>query len=115
MLSAAKTGVDSKSVNATRASMMRARFSSSDIGKPPSSARRPGQAGCVRRTPIDNRRAGAGGQRETGDLILPGEPDIVLALRIGEEAVKGAKPADMTGDGIWQADHHPTPSVYVLF
>src|SRR5258708_22681508 len=110
MLSAAKTGVDSESVNATMASMRRARFSSSDIGKPPSSARRPGEAGCARRTPIDYRRAGAVGQHVAGDLILPGEPDILPALRVSEEAVKGSNPAGMTGDAIERADHPPAPA-----
>src|SRR6266851_4708318 len=115
MLSAAKTGVDNESVNATRASMMRARFSSSDIGKPPSSARRPGQAGYARRTPIDNRRADTVGQRVAGDFVLPREPDILLALRIGEEAVKGSNPAGVAGDAIVQADHHHAPSMRALF
>src|SRR6266852_3981764 len=111
-LSAAKAGVDSESVNAARAFIMRARFSSSDIGKPSTLACRPRQAGDARGTPIDNRRGGAVGQHVAGDLILPGEPDILLALRVGEEAVKGSNPAGMTGDAIVQADHHQAPSMH---
>src|SRR5258707_9305684 len=58
---------------------MRARFSSSDIGKSPSTCR-PGQARDARRSPIDHRRADAVGQHVAGDLILTGEPDIPFAL-----------------------------------
>src|SRR5260221_2632667 len=76
---------------------------------------RPGQAGCARRTPTDNRRAGAVGQHVAGDLVLPREPDILLALRIGEEAVKGSNPAGAAGDAIVQADHHHAPSMRALF
>src|ERR1700682_5214092 len=91
----AKAGVDSESVNAATRStprarrkglfstpplpkcgrggywacFVRARFSPSDIGKPPSACR-PGQAGHARQTPIDNRRGGAVGQYIAGDLIL---------------------------------------------
>src|SRR5258707_9350149 len=113
-LSAVKAGADSESVNAAKA-IMRAHFSSSDIGKPPSSARRPGETRCARRTPIDNRRAGAVGQHVAGDLVLPGEPDVLLSLRVGEEAVKGSNPAGMAGDAIVQADHHHAPSMHALF
>src|SRR5258708_891530 len=68
-----------KKKNAARASIMRARFSSSDIGKSPSTCR-PGQARDARRSPIDHRRADAVGQHVAGDLILTGEPDIPFAL-----------------------------------
>src|SRR5712672_2944905 len=88
---------------------MWARFSSSDIGKPPSSARRPGQAGYARRTPIDNRRADTVGQRVAGDLILPGEPNIILALGVGQEAVEDSHPACVAGNTIVQANHHHPP------
>src|SRR3981189_2867271 len=77
--------------------------------KYPSSACRSGQARYARRTPIDNRRAGTVGQHVAGDLVLPGEPDILLSLRIGEEAVEGSYPACVAGDAIVQADHHHAP------
>src|SRR5258707_10318483 len=119
--SAAKAGVDTENVNAAKSSMPRARckglwfcfvracFGLSDTGKSPS-ARRPGQARYARRTPIDNRRAGAVGQHVAGDLVLPGEPDILLSLRVGEKTVEGSHPACVAGDAIVQADHnHAAP------
>src|SRR5258708_39742020 len=53
------------------------------------------QAGLARRSPIDDRRAGAIGQYVAGDLVLSGEPDIPLVLGIGQEAVERAYPARM--------------------
>src|SRR5258708_16292282 len=79
------------------------------------SACRPRQAGCARWTPIDNRRAGAVSQYVTSDLILPGEPDILFSLCVGEEAVEGSNPAGVAGDAIVQADHHHAPSMHALF
>src|ERR1700732_2239221 len=67
------------------------------------------QARHVWRTAIDDGRGGAVGQRVAGDLILPGEPDILLSLRIGEEAVEDAHPACVAGDAIVQAHPHHSP------
>src|ERR1700730_2544732 len=67
------------------------------------------QARHVWRAAIDDGRGGAVGQRVAGDLILPGEPDILLSLRIGEEAVEDAHPACVAGDAIVQAHHHHAP------
>src|SRR5260370_1167725 len=118
--SAPKAGVDTENVNAAKSSMPRARckglwfcfvracFGLSDTGKSPSTCR-PGQACYARRTPIDNRRAGTVGQHVAGDLVLPGEPDILLSLRVGEKAVEGSYPACVAGDAIVQADHHHAP------
>src|SRR6266446_7482133 len=72
-------------------------------------AYRPGQARDARRTPIDNRCAGAVSQYVAGDFVLPGEPDIVLSLRVGEKAIEGSYPACVAGDAIVQADHHHAP------
>src|SRR6266566_2147447 len=77
--------------------------------KPPSSARRPGQARDARRTPIDNRRGDTVGHHVAGDLILPGEPHILLSLRVGEEAIEHSYPAGVTGNTIVQANHHHPP------
>src|SRR5260370_33484192 len=124
--SAAKAGVDTESVNAAKSSMPRARckglwfcfvracFGLSDTGKSPSTCR-PGQACYARRTPIDNRRAGAVGQHVAGDLIFPGEPDIFSSLCVGEEAVEGSHPAGVAGDAVVQADHHHAPPLRALF
>src|SRR5260370_35123767 len=68
-----------------------------------------GQAGCLRRAAIDDGRAGTVGQRIARDLILAGEPDIALALRISEETVEGSHPARMAGDSVVQARHHHAP------
>src|SRR6266478_5020931 len=123
--SAAKAGVDTENVNAAKSSMPRARckglwfcfvracFGLSDTGKSPSTCR-PGQACYARRTPIDNRRAGTVGQHVAGDRILPGEPDILLSLRVGEKAVEGSYPARVAGDAIVQADHHHAPPLRTL-
>src|SRR5258708_2653149 len=123
--SAAKAGVDTENVNAAKSSMPRARcrglwfcfvracFGLSDTGKSPSTCR-PGQACYARRTPIDNRRAGTVGQHVAGDLVLPGEPDILLSLRVGEKAIEGSYPACVAGDAIVQTDHHHAPPMRSL-
>src|SRR5260370_32212171 len=123
--SVAKAGVDSENVNAATSSMpggrckglwflfVRACFSLSDIGTSPSACR-PGQARYARRTPIDNRCAGTVGQHVVGDLVLPGEPDILFSLRVGEEAVEGSYPACVAGDAIVQADYHHAPPLRTL-
>src|SRR6202022_4973128 len=67
------------------------------------------QARHVWRAAIDDGRGGAVGQRVAGDLILPGEPDILLSLRIGEEAVEDAHPACVAGDGMVEGSHPPPP------
>src|SRR5882757_1073170 len=123
--SAAKARVDTENVNAAKSSMPRARckglgfcfvracFGLSDTGKSPSTCR-PGQARYARRTPIDNRRAGTVGQHVAGDLVLPGEPDILLSLRVGEKAIEGSYPACVAGDAIVQTDHHHAPPMCTL-
>ena len=73
-------------------SFVRARFGLSDIGKSPSVCW-PGQARDARRPLINNRDAGRVGQHVTGDLILPGEPDFLLSLRVGEEVVEASRGA----------------------
>src|SRR5271155_143910 len=69
------------------------------------------QAGYARRTPIDTWRAGTVGQRVACDLILPGKPDISLALRIGQEAVERAYSPCVAGDAVVQARHHHAASI----
>src|ERR1700724_106585 len=113
-LSAVKAGVGSKSVNAARSATSRASFSLSDIGKFPSSACRPRQARYARRTTVDNGRAGTVIQRPARDLILAGEPDVLLSLGVGEEAVEDPYPARVAGDAIMQADHHHAPPMRTL-
>src|SRR6266436_10074827 len=78
-------------------------------------AYRSGQARDARRTPIDNRCAGAVSQYVAGDLVLPGEPDILLSPRVDQEAVEGSHSACMAGDAIVQAQHHHAPSMRALF
>src|SRR5260370_38060649 len=73
-----------------------------------------GQAGCLRRAAIDDGRAGTVGQRIARDLILAGERDIALALRISEETVEGSHPARMAGDSVVQACHHHAPPMRPL-
>src|SRR5216684_4078716 len=77
-------------------------------------ARWPVQARYARRTPINNRRAGTVGQHVAGDLVLPGEPDILLSLRVGKKAVEGSYPSCVAGDAIVQADHHHAPPMRTL-
>src|SRR5258705_13603958 len=72
---------------------------------------RSGQAGYVRRATFDDGRVGAVIERPVGDLVLPREPDALLALRVGKEAVEGANPAGVAGDAVVQADHHHAPSL----
>src|SRR5260221_5908426 len=74
----------------------------------------PRQARLARRAPVDDRRSSAIGQYVTGDLVLPGEPDISLALGIGQEAVERAYPARMAGDSVVQARHHHAPPMRAL-
>src|SRR5580693_4778657 len=70
---------------------------------------RSGQARYVRRTAFDDGRVGAMIERPAGNLVLPSEPDALLILRVGKEAVEGANPAGMAGDAVVQADHHHAP------
>src|SRR5260370_23212459 len=112
-LSAEKAGVEIESANTPETWIMRASFGLSDTGKSPSTCR-PGQACYARRTPIDNRRAGTVGQHVAGDLVLPGEPDILLSLRVGEKAIEGSYPACVAGDAIVQTDHHHAPPMRSL-
>src|SRR5258707_15507861 len=67
---------------------------------------RSGQARYVRRAAFDDGRVGAMIERPVGNLVLPSEPDALLALRVGKEAVEGANPAGVAGDAVVQADHH---------
>jgi hypothetical protein len=39
-------------------------------------------------------------ERPAGDLVLASEPDALLALRVGKEAVEGANPAGVAGDAV---------------
>src|SRR5260370_16469300 len=115
--SAAKAGVDTKNVNAAKSSMPRARckglwfcfvracFGLSDTGKSPSACR-PGQACYARRTPIDNRRAGTVGQDVAGDLVLPGEPDILLSLPVMEKPIDGSSPPSLPRNALFPPDTH---------
>src|SRR5712671_3863472 len=70
---------------------------------------RSGQARYVRRAAFDDGRVGAMIERPAGNLVLASEPDSLLALRVGKEAVEGADPAGMAGDAVVQADHHHAP------
>src|SRR5260370_2650852 len=70
---------------------------------------RPGEARYVRRAAFDDGRVGAMIERPAGDLVFPSEPDALLALRVGKEAVEGANPAGVAGDAVVQADHHHAP------
>ena len=63
---------------------------------------------------MDDRRSNAIGQYVTGDLVLSGEPDIRLALGVGQEAVECARPAGMAGDPVVQAHHHHAPPMRTL-
>src|SRR4051812_30128890 len=48
-----------------------------------------GQACHVRGAAIGDGRVSTVSQHVAGDLVLPGEPDALLALGVGEEAVEG--------------------------
>src|SRR3712207_1688178 len=62
------------------------------------------------RAPAYNRGKLTLRQRPTGNLILPGEPDALVALCVFEEAVEGANPIGMATKPVVHADHHhPTP------
>src|SRR5207245_11738521 len=86
----------------------------SDIGKSASSACRPGQARYARRTSTNNGCAGTVIQRPAGDLILPGEPDILFVFGVGQKAVEDSHPARVAGDAVVQAYHHHAPPLRAL-
>jgi len=54
-------------------------------------------------------RAGTEGERVAGDFILPGEPDVLLSLHVGEKAIEDSYPPGVAGDTIVQTDHHHPP------
>src|SRR3954454_17355210 len=64
------------------------------------SGRRSGQACHVRGAAIDDGRVSTVSQHVAGDLVLPGEPDALLALAVGEEAVEGPHSAGVAGDAV---------------
>src|ERR1700733_9393551 len=60
------------------------------------------------RAAVINRRDRAVLERPFGDLVLAGEPDAALRLRIGQEPVEHTHPVAMTRDAVMQRDdHHP--------
>src|SRR6202051_1661751 len=73
---------------------------------------RSGQARYFRRAAFDNGCVGTMIERPAGDLVLPSEPDALLALRVGKETVEGANPAGVAGDAVVQADNHHTPPMW---
>src|SRR6266404_1972085 len=72
----------------------------------PSRHGRTGPTGLGRRAPIDNRRRGTIEQGVMRNVVLPREPDIRLALGVGQEPVDGAHPASVAGDAVMEADDH---------
>src|SRR5882762_7726940 len=80
----------------------------------PSRHGRTGQTGLGRRAPIDNRRRGTIKRGVMRSLVLPREPDIRLALGVGQEPVDGAHPASVAGDAVMEADDHHAPPMRAL-
>src|SRR5580693_7685324 len=60
------------------------------------------------RAAVINRRDRTVLERPFGDLVLAGEPDSGLRLRIGQEPVEHTHPVGMTRNAVMQRDdHHP--------